>query len=224
MYSVSFYGIKPSGTTLSLLKRFDQKQVTQLFWSPTGQFIVIAGLKVNHSLEFIDTSDFSITQTTEHFMATDVEWDPTGRYVVTANSYWIHHADNSFWFWSFQGRLIRKITMEGFCQLLWRPRPPTLLSEKKIEEIRKNLTKKYSKQFDLKDRQAMTRVSEELLNKRRILMSSFNEYRNNISQRLEVLRARKAQLRGGRDDLSAEQVEEETIEFFTKEVIEAVEE
>lgn len=46
---------------------------------------------MNHGLEWVDTSDnFSVTNTGEHFMATDVEWDPTGRYVATAVSWWAH--------------------------------------------------------------------------------------------------------------------------------------
>jgi uncharacterized protein with WD repeat len=39
-------------------------------------------------LEFVDTNDFSIMNSTEHFSCSDVEWDPTGRYVVTAVSIW----------------------------------------------------------------------------------------------------------------------------------------
>jgi translation initiation factor 3 subunit B len=206
------------------LKRFDGKAFSQLFWSPTGQFIVLAGLKSsNHALEFMDTSDYSITATTEHFMATDVEWDPTGRFVVTANSYWIHRADNSFWFWSFQGRLLRKVPMDGFCQLFWRPRPPTLLSDKKIEEIKKTL-KKYSPQFEVKDRLALTRVSEEILQKRRELMAAYEAFKAENASRLKAIETQKARLRQGKDDLSNEEVEEETIEFFTKEVITVVEE
>lgn len=69
----------------------ENKACNHLFWSPTGQFIVLAGLRSsNHSLEFIDTSDFTTTNNQEHFMATDVEWDPTGRYVVTGVSWWAH--------------------------------------------------------------------------------------------------------------------------------------
>ena len=45
---------------------------------------------MNHGLEWVDTTDFTVTNTGEHFMATDVEWDPTGRYVVTAVSWWAH--------------------------------------------------------------------------------------------------------------------------------------
>lgn len=106
--------------------------------------------------------------------------------------------------------------MEGFCQLLWRPRPPTLLSEEKIKEIRKNL-KKYSPQFEMKDRMAMTKVSEEILAKRRSLMESFTSYRSRRESDWIQTQAKRQKLRDGRDDLSAEEVEEETIEFFTKE-------
>ena len=56
-----------------------------------GQFIVLAGLRaMSGTLEFVDTADFTIMNTGEHFMATDVEWDPTGRYVATAVSWWGH--------------------------------------------------------------------------------------------------------------------------------------
>lgn len=110
-YSVSFYGINKlvSGGTVTLLSNYllflssfclnfyisleklENKACNHLFWSPTGQFIVLAGLRSsNHSLEFIDTSDFTTTNNQEHFMATDVEWDPTGRYVVTGVSWWAH--------------------------------------------------------------------------------------------------------------------------------------
>jgi uncharacterized protein with WD repeat len=70
-------------------ERFEKKACDSLFWSPTGQFIVLAGLH-NHggTLEFVDTNEFTIMNSTEHFSCSDVEWDPTGRYVVTAVSYW----------------------------------------------------------------------------------------------------------------------------------------
>ena len=60
-----------------------------LFWSPAGQFIVLAGLRnLGGTLEFVDTNDFTIMNSTEHYSCSDVEWDPTGRYVVTAVSFW----------------------------------------------------------------------------------------------------------------------------------------
>lgn len=70
-------------------EKFEQKNANTLFWSPTGQYIVAAALRSSsHSLEFIDTFDFTILNTQEHFKLTDVEWDPTGRYVATVVSYW----------------------------------------------------------------------------------------------------------------------------------------
>lgn len=111
--------------------------------------------------------------------------------------------------------------MEGFCQLLWRPRPPTLLPEDKIREIKRNL-KKYSPQFEMRDRMAMSKVSEEILEKRKTLMEKFNAYRQKKEQEwLEAAKLR-SQLREGRDESKAEGVEEETIEFFTKEEVIAV--
>ena len=41
--------------------------------------------------------------------------------------------DNAYWVWSFQGKLLQKCDRERFCQALWRPRPPTLLTEDKLK-------------------------------------------------------------------------------------------
>lgn len=72
-----------------LAEKFEQKSANTLFWSPTGQYIVAAALRSStYTLEFIDTFDFSVLNTQEHFKLTDVEWDPTGRYVATVVSYW----------------------------------------------------------------------------------------------------------------------------------------
>ena len=78
--NVSFYGLK-KGTEPEILKKYERKTANHLFWAPTGQFVVLAGLRsMNGVFEFIDTSDFTSMGTNEHFMCTDVEWDPTGRY------------------------------------------------------------------------------------------------------------------------------------------------
>ncbi|KAK0169860.1 hypothetical protein PV328_010495 [Microctonus aethiopoides] len=43
-----------------------------------GQFIVLAGLTtMAGALEFIDTNDFTIMNSTDHYQTSDVEWDPT---------------------------------------------------------------------------------------------------------------------------------------------------
>lgn len=67
--------------------------------------------------------------------------------------------DNAYWLWSFQGKILKRVTLEKFCQLQWRPRPPTLLSAQQIKDTKKNL-KKYSAQFETKDRFKMNKASK----------------------------------------------------------------
>merc|ERR1711915_725983 len=102
------------------------------------------------ALEFIDTKDFQVMQTAEHFMATDIEWDPTGRYVASCVSWWGHKVDNAYWIWSFQGKCMKRHSVDKFCQLLWRPRPPSLIQSSDMKqmaefaEYRKTNTEKWN--------------------------------------------------------------------------------
>lgn len=130
----------------------------------------------------------------------------------------IYQADNGYYLWSFQGRLIRKHSVDRFCQLLWRPRPPTLLSPEKIKEIKKNL-KKYSTEFDAKDKQMMSRVSKEILEKRKRMLSEFKDFRDRKAQEAKARRARLLQLRGVREERNREEYDEEIVEFLIKEEI-----
>lgn len=68
----------------------EKKVCSHLFWSPAGQYVVLAECREVGALEFIDTNDFSTMASGEHYKATDVEWDPTGRYVVSSVSAWNH--------------------------------------------------------------------------------------------------------------------------------------
>lgn len=115
--------------------------------------------------------------------------------------------------------MIRKHSLDRFCQLLWRPRPPSLLSEEKIKEIKKNLSK-YSTQFEHKDRVALSKVSKEQLEKRRKMLSDFQSYRKKNEQLYNSNRNKRDQLRNeGKDIMESNDYEEETIEFFVKEEV-----
>jgi len=96
---------------------------------------------MNGVLEFVDTADMTVMMQAEHFMATDVEWDPTGRYVATSVSWWGHKVDNAYWLWNFQGKLLYKQPLDRFCQLQWRPRPPSLLSDDHLKVLFKTYDK-----------------------------------------------------------------------------------
>jgi len=216
--NVSFYGLK-KGQGPELLKKYERKTANHIYWSPTGQFVVLAGLRsMNGVLEFVDTSDFTTMGSGEHFMCNEIEWDPTGRYVATSVSFWAHKVDNAYWLWNFQGKLMKKSAVEKFCQLVWRPRPPTLLSKDQTRDIRKNL-KKYSDQFNAKDKMRQSKASKELVDKRRALANSFLEWRADALAAYEENKEKRLALRGGLDtDLEeGADFDEEVVEFLVKE-------
>ncbi|KAG8039174.1 hypothetical protein G9C98_003481 [Cotesia typhae] len=220
--NVSFYEVS-YGHQPALLKKLEKKACNHLFWSPAGQFIVLAGLTtMAGALEFIDTNDFTIMNSTDHYQTSDVEWDPTGRFVVTAVSNWKTNVDNGYWIWTFQGRILKRVNLNAFNQLLWRPRPPTLLTPEQIKEIKKNL-KKYSAQFESKDRMRLTKASKEQIEKRCALMKAFNEYREKRIDEWNSQKKRRMELRYNIDtdnlDSDTKNVEEEVVEFFVKEEI-----
>ena len=66
---------------------------------------------MNGALAFVDTSDCTMMNIAEHYMASDVEWDPTGRYVVTSVSWWSHKV-------SPHRSPHRLMTIDGFTEFL----------------------------------------------------------------------------------------------------------
>ncbi|CAG9824642.1 unnamed protein product [Phaedon cochleariae] len=221
--NVSFYEVRV-GQAPILLKKLEKRACNHLFWSPGGQFVVLAGLGSNGggSLEFVDTHDFLVMNTTDHFQMSDVEWDPTGRYVSTGVSFWKTKVDTGYWIWSFQGKILKRFNMEKFAQMLWRPRAPMLLGEEKQKEIKKNL-KKYYPQFESKDRMRQSKASKELIEKRAALMEKFNEYRQERIKEYLDNKPRRLALRNHVDtdelDADTQNVEEEVVEFFIKEEV-----
>ncbi|KAI9209841.1 eukaryotic translation initiation factor eIF2A-domain-containing protein [Polychytrium aggregatum] len=212
-----------STASIKLLKSMERKGVNQIHWSPKGRYCVLAGIKLgNGDLEFWDVEDLVMMNHGEHYACTDVEWDPTGRFVATSVSWWRIQVDTGFVIWSFTGEQLNKQNMPVFKQLLWRPRPPTLLSKEQQKAIRKDL-KSYSKDFEKDDVAQETEVNRDLLD-RRIRMwndwQSFrrrgqDEYRKQLRKRIEIY---------GFDPDVRNDDDAEDLEEWIEEVIEETEE
>lgn len=163
--NVSLYVLQK--TKLKLLKTLEQRPANCLYWSPTGDFLVVAGLgDKNGWLEFINMNDLDHTTQTEHHMCTDVEWDPSGRYVISSVTQPLNvkpmdfrvTMENGYILWSGTGVQLHKVPVDPCYQVLWRPRPKTLFTAKQIEGIKDSLKEKYWKQFEEED--AATRQSQ----------------------------------------------------------------
>ncbi|KAF5743376.1 hypothetical protein HS088_TW09G01444 [Tripterygium wilfordii] len=220
---VSFYSMRTAHHTgrISKLATLKGKQANALFWSPTGRFIILAGLRgFNGQLEFFDVDELETMATTEHFMATDIEWDPTGRYVATAVTS-VHEMENGFNIWSFNGKLLYRILKDHFFQFLWRPRPPSFLSPEKEEEIAKNL-KKYSKKYEAEDQDVSMLLSEQDREKRRMLKDEWDKWVSEWKHLHEEEKLARQKLRDG--EASDEEEEYEDKEVQVEEVLDISEE
>lgn len=215
------------------LKKIDKKTANYLFWSPQGRHVVLATLRSSSvcDIEFwdldFDAKDIgkelgaSVVQLSsqEHYGVTDIEWDPTGRYVVSASSVWRQTVDHGFCLWDFKGQQLLKENIDAFKQLLWRPRPKSLLSEEEKKKIRKNL-KQYSKQFDQEDLAAGDANTARLIAARRKALEEWYAWKKEAEK--QMLAERKAA--GKELTASADEGKSETIEEWVEEVIDETEE
>jgi hypothetical protein len=62
-------------------------------------------------------------------------------------SHWRHQMENGYNLWTSHGRQVEHKRYDKLHQLLWRPRPPSLLPDAKEKEIRKNL-RDYSRKYE----------------------------------------------------------------------------
>jgi len=213
----------------SLVKKMEKKACSTLWWSPVGNILLLANLKgTAGNLEWIDANQQQTIGEAEHFMCSDIEWDPTGRFVATSVSHWRHQMENGFTMYSSHGRELYHEKKDKFYQLHWRPRPPSLLTEAKEKEIRKNL-REYSARYEEEDARLKTMLDADLLKKRQEQHAAFQEFLKFKATEYNEMRAQRIALRGGveSDDEDAytlvEEEEREELER-TEEVIDDGEE
>ncbi|BGP15058.1 Translation initiation factor 3 subunit b [Rhodosporidiobolus nylandii] len=234
--NVSFYAFDSRKGDFLLLKSFDNKTSNNIFWSPKGRHVILATLGSNSKfdMDFFDLDldkDEKASETDagaairsivslEHYGMTDIEWDPSGRYLATYGSIWMNSMESGYQIWDFKGAPVQEGKIERFKQLLWRPRPPTLLSTAEQKKIRKNL-RDYSRQFEEQDQLEAANENTELVEKRTRLIDEWNAWRRECLEQLEARRkelgrAPKAALVKAAE---AEKVDEE-VEEWVEEVIE----
>jgi len=220
----TFYEIKNGKVVL--IGKLERKSASHIFWSPRGQFVVLAAIHQSQRrsglLQFVDTADMTVMHQGEHHAASYVDWDPTGRYVVSTAVHWLVHDDCKSIIWSFQGRQLRKIEISQLSQTLWRPRPPTLLSDDAVKEIKRNL-KTYSKEFEKDDRLLKSKVSKEILTKRRQMMADFEDFERENRDRYEEQRCRRRMMRNDVNTDELESMEDEWEEVVIEVLMSTVE-
>ncbi|KAE8266373.1 hypothetical protein A4X09_0g5970 [Tilletia walkeri] len=166
---LTFFHMDPKKGDFRPLKTIDNKTCNTIFWSPKGRHLIVGtlGSSQKFDLEWYDV-DFNAEQrqgsltsgdpaedvrmigSGEHYGITDLEWDPSGRYVITSASAWRHAMENGYAVWDFRGNELTKQIIERFKQILWRPRPRTLLSKEQQREVRRNL-REVGRTFDEQD-------------------------------------------------------------------------
>lgn len=212
-YDATFYKMGKKFTELATL---ESKPANTIFWAPRGKMAVLAGMgALNGALEFYNVDLQESMGDGDHYMATDLSWDPTGRYVCTYASAWRHQNENGYQIWSFKGDKIHKVQKERFYQMLWRPRPPSLLSKEQERSIKKNF-EAYKERFDKLDAREETKFIQEKLDKMNEQERRWQELAKGWAAAYEATRAQREALAGtppGEEDY-------ETVEDVVEEVIE----
>jgi len=178
---VSFYTMDKQ---LRLLKTLEKRAINSLYWSPQGEFIVLAGLgNLNGTLEFFYVNEMELIGHEDHFNCSAIEWDPTGRYISSVVSFWKHQVETGYNIYSFQGKLLKHVLKDKFYQMIWRPRPASLLSQEKRQSIKANI-KKYFQQFREADDKTKKIADRERFNKREAMRLNFEKIFSTTKQSL----------------------------------------
>jgi translation initiation factor 3 subunit B len=91
--------------------------------------------------------------------------------------------ENGYRMWTFYGQMLSDAPTEKFKQLLWRPRPPMLLSKEEQRQVRRNL-REYSKEFEELDREMEEGANAAVVEARRRLYMEWYSWVREEKERL----------------------------------------
>ena len=176
----------------------------------------MAGLgEMNGILEFWNADEQQSLAEQEHFKCSHVEWDPSGRIVSTAvcqpldSSYYKFQMDNGYSLWTFQGKNLLEQRKDKFYQILWRPRPKSLLSDKEYANVVKNIKSYERKYAELDRKKEQERIDAEKAAKEK-LRTDFIELVEKRRAAFNSRRAELVELCGGYDSESDDLYEKQT--------------
>ena len=92
--------------------------------------------------------------------------------------------ENGYRIWTFHGTLLSEHPTEKFKQLLWRPRPPTLLSKEEQRTVRRNL-REYSREFEELDKETEEGANQAVIETRRRLYMEWYSWVGNEKEYLQ---------------------------------------
>jgi len=140
--------------------------------------------------------------------------------------------ENGYHLYDFRGEQLREEPVEKLKQLLWRPRPPTLLSKEEQKAIRKNL-REYSRIFEQEDAERINSADVAVVEHRRRLLEEWYAWRAVTEEELEeerailglpedpvadLLKAQAAAVSTGEEEKVIEEIMEEVLEE-TEEIV-----
>lgn len=161
--TLSIYSMtKNTSKHCNLYYTAEKKVYNKIFWSPQGNYMVIANFESPQGdLDFFDCDEKLSYRQSSHFLCNGVKWDTSGRVVASVSSIPMFNKDkieksaleNGYVLYTFQGKEIYRSLEKRFYQFIWRPRMKSLLTEEQRNNIIKNLkqyVEKY-KQIDEKE-------------------------------------------------------------------------
>ena len=135
--------------------------------------------------------------------------------------------ENGYHLYDFKGELLREEHVDKFKQLLWRPRPLTLLSKEEQKQIRKNL-REYGRVFDEEDSRRKNIANVEVIEARRAVLSEWLAWREREQEELRADRAEAGLAEDLEEELApgkaADGEENAVVEEIVEEVMEETEE
>lgn len=188
--NVSFYQLKKK--KLALQNKLLDKSCNCLFWSPAGTTIILASLGgTGGNLEWVNADSGETLASREHFMCSDVQWDSVGRYVLTSvtqpldsSEGWRHSMENGYRVWTGDGKgagvwvCTTNQPLDQCYQVMWRPRPPTVLPRERERDLRKTIKDTpHWKAFEREDEEAKASASGAATRQRHDWRKAWKEYR-----------------------------------------------